>query len=78
MLPKPYQTPETKCQAGFSYVRLLPLKIVYRILGLPRIWSGNADFVFLTKTQITRKKIYPELFFVNCVRSGTIVFPERK
>ena len=71
MLPKTYQKPETKCLAGFSYVRLMPLKIVFRILGLHRIWSGNADFVFLMKTQITRKKIYSELFFVNCVRAGT-------
>ena len=43
-----------------------PLKIAWSILGLLWIALGNADFVLLMKTQITRKKIdLPKLFFVN-------------
>ena len=48
-----------------------PLKKCVRILRLPRILLGKADFVFLMKAQITRKKInLPKLFFVNYVRAG--------
>ena len=43
-----------------------PLKKRVKILGLPWILLGNADFVILMKAQITRKKInLPKLFFVN-------------
>ena len=52
--------------------KLCPLKKRVRILGLPRIMSGNAYFVLLVKVRITRKKInLPKLFFIDYVRAGT-------
>ena len=46
--------------------RSMTLKKRVQILGLLWILLGNADFVFLMKAQITRKKInLPKLFFVN-------------
>ena len=57
---------ETKCLAVFLMGNRWPFKWRVEILGLLWLLLGNADFVFLVKTQITRKKInLPKLFFVN-------------
>ena len=66
MLPKTNYTSEKKCLAVFLMDNRWPLKKRVQILGLLWILLGNADFVLLTKAQITRKKInLPKLFFVN-------------
>ena len=68
MLPKTIYTSETKCLAVFLMGDRWPFKKRVQILGLLWILLGNADFEFLMKAQITRKKInLPKLYFVNKV-----------